>query len=329
MNHHNLKSTDIGERYAGYCVIRNAELKYSQAGKPYLLLELGDCSGRLRGRLWSNAEKVFRSLRRGQIVNVKGRVQSFSTGKEIQLEQIRPLKQGENVALEEIFPVSQKNIPRLKKRFQNHLESLRNKHLIRLLETFFPDEKSWLRYWRTPAGKLWHHNYLYGVLEHVTCLLDLTEVLYKHYPTLDKDLLKSAIILRELGKTELFEKELFIEYSTNGRLIGEAALTFQRVSAVVAEMETFPDELKRTLFHLLVSREQAQNRPEAFPVPMTLEAVALNLLEELDIRLNAIRRIVNNDRQPGSAWTRYNNLLDRFIYVGEQNEHDKRQKKHE
>ncbi len=325
MNREGLKKSEIGEFFKGYCVIRNAELKYSQAGKPYLVLELGDRSGRLKGRLWNRAEEVFRSVSRGKIVKVRGRIQSLFDGKEILIEQISTVRRNEKVPLENLFPVSQKNIPRLKKRFQAHRESIRDQFLGKLLETVFPDEKSWERYWRTPAGKLWHHNYLYGVLEHVTCLLDLTDVIFKYYPSLRKDLLKCAIILRELGKMELFEKEPFIEYSTEGRLIGEVALTFLQVNRAMAKLEEFPVGLQRLLYHLLLSREQTQNRPEAIPVPMTLEAITLNLLDELDVRLNATQRIISHDRLPGQNWTRYNNLLDRFIYVGEKDEHQKRQ----
>ena len=77
--------------------------------------------------------------------------------------------------------------------------------------------------------------------------------------------------------------------------------------------------LKIQLLHLLLSHEGSYEKGAAV-LPMTLEAIVLSSLIQLDIQTDAAKRIIKNDIQPDSNWTKYNNLFNRFLYVNKSTE---------
>jgi len=312
-----LKEMKVGDTFTGFCVIRKKELKHKQNGEPYLILEVGDRSGRLRGKLWKNAQSYYDSLKVGALIKIQGKIQTFLDTKEIHIQRLRLARKDEEIELEHIVPKSKKDIEALKEAFREHVKTIRNDYLIQLLEKLFPDEDSLEEYLKTPSGKLWHHNYLYGLLEHIVCMLDLSEVMKNHYSRLQSDLLKTAIILHNFGKKIEYGYEGFIDYSTEGRLIGHVVLGFQLIQEAIRDIPDFPEELRIQLLHIILSH-QGGNEQGSPVMPMTLEAIVLHQMDELDIKTNAFLRIMESDRLPDSKWTRFNNLLNRFIYIGDE-----------
>jgi len=317
MNKPGLKNLNVGESYTGYCILRKKELKYKQNGDPYLVLELGDHSGRLRAKAWKGAKEHYDNLGIGKLMKVQGKIQSFLDASELNIERMRLARKDEEIELENIVPVSKKDIAELKMRFARHLEGISDENIRALLDALFQDPESLEEFLKAPSGKLWHHNYLYGVLEHVVCMLDLADVLYLHYPQLKIDLLKAGIIIQKAGRKIQLGYEDFIDFTTEGRLLGPNVLAFQIVNEAIQKVEDFPEELRLQLLHMVLS--QPENINQGSPViPMTLESIILYLLDELDMSINATQRIIENDRLPDSNWTRFNNLFNRFIYVGDQ-----------
>ncbi|MBK5102485.1 MAG: hypothetical protein JJE15_16120, partial [Desulfobacteraceae bacterium] len=51
-------------------------------------------------------------------------------------------------------------------------------------------------------------------------------------------------------------------------------------------------------------------------VPKFLEAFALNLIDDLDAKINGLGRFMEKDLQEG-AWTDFNRLFDRYFLKGE------------
>ena len=79
--------------------------------------------------------------------------------------------------------------------------------------------------------------------------------------------------------------------------------------------EKFPRELLLRLKHLIVSHhgEYQFGSPK---LPMTLEAIALHLLDNLDAKLYSVAQILKEDVGSESAWTSYNQALGRKFFKG-------------
>lgn len=311
-----MKEIPVGQGGTGFCIIRKKELKRKKNGEPYLKLELGDSSGRLPAKIWKGAENLFNRLNVGQMVRIQGKIRTYRNVKELRIERLRIADQQKAAEYSNLIPTSRKDVSQLRQRLEKHIKTIRNVHLNNLISVIFQGEESLDNYLKMPSGKLWHHNYLYGNLEHLQCLLDLADVVCHHYDRINRDLLKAAIVLHNLGNTMEFTRDGFIDYSTSGRLLGHSFLALSEVRNAIRRITDFPEELKIQLFHIIGSQENGPEKSSSV-VPMTFEAIILSLLKHTDMQVNAAARILNYDRIPGSPWTKFNSLFHRFLYTGE------------
>ena len=310
-----IKTLAIGKQFIGFCIVRKKELRHKSNGEPYLHLELGDWSGRLTAKIWNEVEKYNNLFDVGKIIKIKAVVQQFQDRKDLKILKLRKIQPKDNIDLKLLLPKSEKDISKLRDHFFEHINSIKNPELQKVLKNIFSDEFA-EQFFISPAGKLWHHNYLFGMLEHVVAMLDIADLLKKHYPLLNIDLLKSGIILHDIGKIKGYDAKGFIEYTDEGRLLGHITLGFDFVKQKIDEIENFPKELRKQLLHILLSH-QGKLEQGSPVVPQTLEAVILHYINELDSKTNALSRIIENDILSDSAWSKFIPLLDRFIYFRE------------
>lgn len=311
-----IKTVPLGKQFIGFCILRKKELRYKANGEAYLHLELGDWSGRLNAKIWNSVKKYDEMVEVGKIVKIKAVVQQFQDRKELKIQQLRKSQPGDEIDLHLLLPRSQKDIVKLKESFFEHISRFQNPHLQKLLSNIFSNEQDAEQFFMSPAGKLWHHNYLYGMLEHVVTMLDIVDVMKRHYPLIDADLLKCGIILHDIGKTKGYDKDGFIDYSDEGRLIGHITIGYDSVSERINEFDDFPPELRKQLLHMILSHQGAQGKGS--PVePQTIEAIVLHYINELDSKANAVTRIIESDMLPDSKWSKFIPSLERFVYYNE------------
>ena len=192
---------------------------------------------------------------------------------------------------------------------------IQNRHLRTLIDSFMADHHFVTRFKKAPAAKHFHHGYLGGLLEHTLSVSQMAVRVSEHYPELDCDLLLSGAILHDIGKIEELTVEPTIEYSNKGRLLGHIVLGVMMVEEKLKTLKDFPPELALRLNHLILSHhgEFDFGSPKR---PKFLEAFALHLIDDMDAKMNAISKLLKNDRQEGS-WTVFNNLLQRYFYKGD------------
>src|SRR5437016_191995 len=75
-----------------------------------------------------------------------------------------------------------------------------------------------------------HHAYLGGLLEHTVAVATMALELCALHPRLDRDLLLSAAIVHDLGKTREFSYGAEIERSSEGRLLGHVELGLRLIA---------------------------------------------------------------------------------------------------
>jgi 3'-5' exoribonuclease len=308
-----IKSLPIGKQFTGFCVVRKKEMRYKGNGEAYLHLELGDWSGRLNAKLWDDIAKFNKMIEVGKIIKIKAMVQKFQDHKELKISNLRKAKPEDDVDLKQLLPKSNKDISALRNHFFEHVGGIQNSHLKRLLSAIFSDGEFADRFFLSPAGKLWHHNYLYGMLEHVAAMLDIAVAIQSHYPEVNIDLLKCGIILHDIGKMTGYDVNGFVDFTDEGRLIGHITIGYDMIRKKIDDIKDFPTELRDQLLHMLLSH-QGKLEQGSPVVPSTIEAIILHNINELDSKTNALWRIVENDILPGSKWSKFIPVLDRFIY---------------
>ena len=313
-----IREMEPGERVTGFFIVRKKQLNTKKDGSPYLLLTLGDPSGRIPATLWDNVKPIHDSVQVGDIVKVKGTVGTYNNALQLSVERIRKAEPSDNISKKAFVPRGNVDVESLAQSLIETFDSVKNPHLHRLLEIIFK-ESGWIdRFREAPGGKLWHHAYLGGLLEHTMAVVRICETMARLYPMIDRDLLISGALLHDIGKLEEYGFDQgFIDYTDEGRLWGHISIGAQRVRAFIEDLqekEPFPSELKKQLLHLVLSHqgELVHGSPV---LPQTLEAMILYYADEMDSKANALKHIIERDSGPDRKWSEYVKLLDRFIYL--------------
>ena len=172
-----------------------------------------------------------------------------------------------------------------------------------------------------PAGMKNHHAYQGGLLEHVVGLMELVLVVAPRYPRLDLDKLLIGAFLHDAAKVDELVYDRDIAYTDEGQLLGHMVLAMTMIDEKVREAERlsgepFPKQLVTEIKHMVISHhgEYEYGSPK---LPMTLEAVALHHLDNLDAKLASFTQLMVDCPNVESNWTQYHANLGRKLYKGE------------
>ena len=112
----------------------------------------------------------------------------------------------------------------------------------RLLDSFLGDESFRAELRLAPCTRAGHHAYLGGLLEHTVAVATLAQETCVLHPRLNSDLLITAALLHDVGKTREFALGAEIGLSEEGRLVGHVVLGQQMVAERCARLPDFPAE---------------------------------------------------------------------------------------
>ncbi len=163
-------------------------------------------------------------------MRVRGRVERFRDELQVKLEVIvRADEQEADPA--SFLPVAYRDVEELDG-FLEHLASeVYAPDLKALLENVLDDRALREQIRLAPCtlvpsgpGRLAHHAYLGGLLEHTVAVTTMVTELCVLHPRLDRDLLLCAAIVHDLGKTREFTYGADIALSEQGRMLGHIQL---------------------------------------------------------------------------------------------------------
>lgn len=315
MTSRSIKQFNPGEQLTDFFVIRKKELRTKRSdNEPYLALELGNRSGRISATIWDDVEQQNELYDVGDIVKIKSRIIDYKGKTSLNIEKIRNKRDSDNIAPADFLPLPKKNIDQLQADFDRILGSIENKYLQELLHRIFSETDIRQLFEQIPAGKLWHHNRIAGLFEHTISMVQICDFLASHYPKINRDLLITGTILHDIGKIESYTIDRgFIEYTDDGRLIGHVPIGASWVERIINDIPEFPVELRKQVLHLILSH-QGELAHGAPVVPMTLEAIVLYMVDQLDSKVDAFLRIAESEQEGDKKWSSYVKLMDRFLY---------------
>lgn len=300
-------------------LVADKQLRANRNGNLYLQLRLTDKTGSLTGMLWNANDGLFNSVETGNYLRVQGTTQVYNGQLQMIVTRIEPTDPRQ-IDEQDFITVSGEEIDKLAARLAEMLRCVKNVHLRNLAECFLADETFMGKFTTAPAGIKNHHAYRGGLLAHVVSLMEVCRAVVPLYPYLDGDLLLLGAFLHDAGKIDELTYDRELGYSDEGQLIGHVVMIISTVDDKVAEserlsQEKFPRELLLRLKHLIVSHhgEYEFGSPK---LPMTLEAIALHLLDNLDAKLYSVAQILKEDVSSESAWTSYNQALGRKFFKG-------------
>jgi 3'-5' exoribonuclease len=308
-----------GETLDEVYLVTEKQLRANRNGNLYIQLELRDRTGAISARLWNAGEHLFRSFEEGDFLRIRGKVQLFQGALQIILSHLDRTEPGQ-IDLTDFLPHTEHDVSKLYERLRGCLMRLTNPHLRGLVECFFMDEGFVEAFCKVPAGVRNHHAYIGGLLEHVVRLLEAADRLLPLYPELDRDLLLTGIFLHDIGKVRELSYGRVFSYTDEGQLIGHLVIGVEMLNERAARVpdltgEPFPAELLLRLKHMVVSHHGSLEFGSP-KLPMTPEAIALHYLDNLDAKVHTFARDIREDRNQASAWTPFNQSLQRRLFKG-------------
>ena len=311
----------LGEKETVNEVFRahDKQLRPNRNGNLYLQVGLADKTGAVGARMWNANESVYGSFENGDFIRVEGTTQLFQGAIQLIATRITVVDQSE-VSEDDFTPLAAVQVDKLLARMAELLRGVQNPHLANLAEAFLLDEEFISKFSRAPAGIKHHHAYHGGLLEHVVNLMEVVNRIAPLYPQIDRDLLLIGAFMHDLGKIDELTYDRDLAYSDEGQMIGHLVMAVGMLEKKVAEAEKLsgdeiPGETVLRLKHMIVSHH-GQYEFGSPKLPMTLEAVALYFLDNLDAKVFAFDRQLQDDPNVGSAWTHYNPTLGRKLFKG-------------
>jgi len=300
-------------------VAGDKQLRPNRNGNLYLQVNLSDRTGSIVARMWNADDALYKSFDNGDYVRVEGTAQLYQGAMQIIAKRIGRV---DAAGLDEadFVPLPAVAVDRLVVRLGEMLRGMEDPALQTLAECFLMDEGLMAKLTMAPAGTKNHHAYHGGLLEHVVNLMELVLRISPCYPQIQRDLLLMGAFLHDLGKIDERCYDHGLEYSDEGQLIGHLVLAVGMLDKKVIEAEKLsgepmPVETILRLKHMILSHhgEYAFGSPK---LPMTLEAVALCYLDNLDAKINTFAHLMQEDPNVDGPWTMYHANLERKLYKG-------------
>jgi 3'-5' exoribonuclease len=269
-----LSALRAGDEIAGVYACTRKDRLTARTGAPYLALELRDRTSALPARVFRDADLLGGRFDRGDLVRVQGRVERFRD--ELQVE-VRTIERAESADPAAFLPVAYRNLDELDGFLEHLAGEVHEPGYRALLERMLADDELRAAWRRAPCTRNGHHAYLGGLLEHTVAVATLALETCPLHPRLNSDLLLTAAIVHDLGKTREFTYGAEIGLSEEGRLLGHIVLGQQLLEPRLAGLAP---ERRVALLHCVLTHHGPDGAPgRRFGSP---EALALYRLNALD-----------------------------------------------
>lgn len=302
-----IKDYKEGDRVFDIYLCKHKQSAVTKNGKPYDSVILQDKTGTVDAKIWDPNSAGIDDFDTLDYIEVYGEVTSFQGALQVNVKRIRKCCEGEyNPA--DYLPVSKFPIEDMMKELLGYVDSIGNFYLKKLLQMFFVEDKEFVKiFQQSSAAKTVHHGFVGGLLQHTLAVTRLCDYYCTQYPILKRDLLLTAAICHDIGKTK--ELSLFPEndYTDDGQFLGHIVIGSEMVGEKIRAIPGFPKVLANELKHCILAHhgELEFGSPKK---PAIIEAVALTFADNTDAKMQTFTELMENTTETG--WLGYNRLFE-------------------
>ncbi len=302
-----IKDYKEGDRMLDIYLCKHKQSAVTKNGKPYDNVILQDKTGTVDAKVWDPNNAGIEDFNTLDYIEVHGEVTSFQGALQVNIKRVRKCREGEYDPAN-YLPVSRYNIDDMMKELQGFIESVKNPYLNELLQSLFVKDESFIKAFRqSSAAKTVHHGFVGGLLQHTLAVTRMCDYYCTQYPLLKRDLLITAAICHDIGKTR--ELSLFPEndYTDDGQFLGHIVIGVEMVGEKIRGIPEFPPILANELKHCILAHhgEYEFGSPKK---PAIMEAVALNFADNTDAKMETFTELMESTTETG--WLGFNRLFD-------------------
>ena len=286
---------------------KNKRSAETRNGKPYDNLLLQDKTGTLDGKVWDPNSGGIADYDEMDFIEVFGEVVSYNNNLQLNIKQLRkPYEDEYNVG--DYMPTTEKGVDSMYDELISYVKKIDNKYLRQLAEFYFVNDEAFIKAFKGhSAAKSVHHGFAGGLLEHTLSIVKMCEYYVSAYPLLSKDLLYTAALFHDIGKTKELSAFPENDYTDDGQLIGHIVMGVEMISDGVRSIEGFPAKIASELKHCVIAHhgEMEYGSPKKPALP---EAVALHYADATDAKLQTLTEIFKD--KEGTEWLGFNRLFE-------------------
>jgi 3'-5' exoribonuclease len=302
-------------------LIKFSATALGKTGKPYMNLVLMDKSGEVEARLWEDVAQYAGQVVKDSFVWIDGRCQTYQGRRQVVIQKLQIVREDE-VNVKDYVPESDLDPDHLYSQLLGFVSTMQDPFYKALAESVLKDDADIIdRMKRAPAAKSIHHAYRTGMLEHVVSITTMLDSIAKNYGKyLDRDLLFLGGFFHDIGKLWELSYERVTDYTMEGKLIGHLVMGVELVDRKIRELEAipgripgvFPEDKKLLVKHLILAHhgKLEYGSPKE---PHCIEALVVHMIDDMDSKVNAIGKFIEQDQNPG-RWTSLNRNFERFFY---------------
>ena len=297
-----------GMRVSDVYLCKTKQIALTKNGKEYGSLTLQDKTGTIDAKIWDLGSPGIGDFNAMDYIYVDADVTVFQGAFQLNVRRTRRADEDEYYP-GDYLPMTTKDIAAMQKELGQYIASLRNEYLKKLASGFFVNDANFLKEFSGhSAAKSVHHSFVGGLLEHTLSVVRLCDYFSKQYPALNRDLLLTAAMFHDIGKTKELSAFPENDYTDEGQLIGHIIIGAQMVQERAAQISGFPKKLENELIHCILAHhgELEYGSPKK---PALIEAMALNLADNADAKLETMTEILRGAGD-NNGWLGFNRFMD-------------------
>ena len=218
---------------------RSAE---TRNGKPYDNLILQDKTGTLDGKIWDPNSNGIADYSEKDFIEVYGEIISYNGNLQMNIKQLRVADEGEYDPAD-YMPTSEKSVDGMYEELMRYGKQVKNPYLQQVIRYYFVNDEQFIKSFKAhSAAKSVHHGFAGGLLEHTLSVVKFCEYMAGAYPILNKDLLFTAAICHDIGKTKELSSFPENDYTDEGQLLGHIVIGVEMIGDAVRNIPGFSRE---------------------------------------------------------------------------------------
>lgn len=294
-------------------MIKEVKALVARNNKPYLSFTFSDRTGHIHANLWDTEASEVINYPTGRVALIDGFTVDYQGRLDIQLKGLSLLNSTHEYANPALYvqaaPYQRAVIEPVINTFLEELE-VSNTHMYKLVSAVFELRRD--TFFQQASSKKYRHAVAGGLAQHTVFMLQLAINIAPLYPNVNYDVLKSAILLHDLGKIDSLSSPVTSEDTKQGLLISATAIADSYlVEAAVRLGIALNDETLMLVRHALLANYSSAVSP------LTREAIVIRHLHALDSDLFALDEALDGTNkgafaQPSFAFnnrTMYNGTL--------------------
>lgn len=301
-----------GQNISGCFLLKQASMRSTTSGKPYLSGQLADKTAAVELKVWDYTGPIGEADQ-GKVIYMQGRVSEFRGSLQITADRLRLAGPEDPYRLSDLVPCAPIDVNRTLAELEQMLSAMEDKDYQAVCREMLTRHRE--QFVTIPAAKSVHHSFLHGLLMHTVYMMKTALFLSKLYGEfLNRDLLLAGAFLHDFAKMQEFTLSpagLVSDYSVSGQLLGHLVMGAEETAQVCRALGT-PEEKSMLLQHLILSHH---GEPEfgAAVLPACAESELLSYIDMMDSRMEIYRETLEKT-EPGTFSDRIFALDNRRIY---------------